>query len=417
MIVHLSMPSGGLGLSMAVDDLWLSKRKDPQTGERVRTERYGRGKRWRVRWADPDTGRVRSEAFDKKTDAERHDANTRASIGAGTYVDPAAGRVTLRAHGEAWRAQQLHRGSTAQRVKRSLDLHVYPVLGQLQLAAVRPSHLRGWVKDRRAVLAPSTLRGIYAGVLTPMFRAAVNDRLIGTSPCVGVKLPEIDAAEYLIATPDQVRALYEALPERYRALVYLCAGCGLRASEALGLEVGHVAFLQREVHVRQQLQSGIVGRKPFLTLPKTQKSRRTVELPDVVSEALALHMQQTPPRPVDVEDETDERHPKTRAAQLLFTNAQGRPINRASWSHVWQPAREAVGLPPGYGLRDLRHFFATALIYGGASVKHVQLQMGHAAPTITLDVYTGYWPDSVDTTRNLLNAAFQTAETAAQDAP
>lgn len=66
---------------------------------------------------------------------------------------------------------------------------------------------------------------------------------------------------------------------------------------------------------------------------------------------------------------------------------------------------QAVGLPRRFGLKDLRHYFATALIFNGANVKTVQLAMGHATPTITLNTYVGYWPDALDRTRSILNDA------------
>jgi integrase len=110
-------------------------------------------------------------------------------------------------------------------------------------------------------------------------------------------------------------------------------------------------------------------------------------------------------RPEDIEDETDPRHPATRLAHLLFTRGDGRPIHRSDWSHIWRPAVKAAGLPSGYGLRDLRHYFATVLIYGGANVKSVQLAMGHTTPTLTPNTYVGYWPDAIDQTRTLVDSA------------
>ncbi len=70
-----------------------------------------------------------------------------------------------------------------------------------------------------------------------------------------------------------------------------------------------------------------------------------------------------------------------------------------------EPAARAAGLPEGFGLRDLRHHFATVLIFGGANVKTVQLAMGHTTPTITLNTCVGYWPDALDRTRSLVDAA------------
>lgn len=63
-------------------------------------------------------------------------------------------------------------------------------------------------------------------------------------------------------------------------------------------------------------------------------------------------------------------------------------------------------MPAGFGFHGLRHFYATALIFGGANVKSVQTALGHSTPTITLNTYVGLWPDAMDTTRALVDAAF-----------
>jgi integrase len=52
---------------------------------------------------------------------------------------------------------------------------------------------------------------------------------------------------------------------------------------------------------------------------------------------------------------------------------------------------------------DLRHFFASALIAGGASVKQVQLVLGHASAVITLRIYVHLWPGEEDRTRTVMD--------------
>lgn len=389
---------------MAVDDLWYRRGRDPESGGRLPTKRHGRGKRWRVRWVNPETGRWQTELFDRRADAERHDANMQADISRGQYVDPRAGRLTVAEFAEQWRKSQLHRSSTAERVERAIRRHVVPVLGSLPLAAVRNSHIKGWVKDRARYMEPSTLAVIYNGTLVPLFNAAVADKRIGGSPCVAIRLPEIPDARYYIARPEEVHALAAALPERYRAIVYLAAGCGWRGGEIFGLERDSVDFAAREIHVRHQL-TVISGRGPYLAPPKTKTSRRTNELPRVTAGELRRHLEEFPCASEEIDDETDPRRPARRLARLVFTRGDGRPIHRADWSHIWRPAVERAGLPKGFGLRDLRHYFATVLIFGGSNVKTVQLAMGHTTPTVTLNTYVGYWPDAVDQTRTLVDAA------------
>lgn len=127
---------------MAVDDLWYLRTRHPSTGKRQPSKRHGRGKRWRVRWTDPETGKPRAELFHRKTDADRCDTNRQADISRGHYIDPSAGRITVAEYAEYWRHHQLHRRSTAERCERVIRLHITPILGALPLAGVRPSHLR-----------------------------------------------------------------------------------------------------------------------------------------------------------------------------------------------------------------------------------------------------------------------------------
>ncbi|WP_328851535.1 site-specific integrase [Micromonospora globbae] len=397
---------------MPVDDLWYLNKRGPD-GKRLPSKRNGRGKRWRVRYVD-DTGQPKQKLFERRADADQFDVNTRADVSRGQYVDPAAGRVTVTAYGEQWRKHQLHRDATAARIEMTLRVHVEPILGRMQLAQVRPSHIQAWVKDRAKVLAPSSLRVVYH-VLVGMFDAAARDRMIGRSPCIGIRLPEIERTERFIPTPGQVHALANAFSvkpepgkpsrERYRALVYLAAGAGLRQGEAWGLELEHVDFLRREIRVVQQVVTP-PGKSPRLAPPKTATSRRTVEMGQVVADALARHIELFPPVDVEILDETNPRKPVTRTAKLLFTSGRGNPIQRTGWTYPWKKAVEAVdGVPEGFGYHGLRHYFATLLIHGGASVKTVQMALGHATPTITLNTYAGEWPEAVDRTRNLVDAA------------
>lgn len=63
----------------------------------------------------------------------------------------------------------------------------------------------------------------------------------------------------------------------------------------------------------------------------------------------------------------------------------------------------------GFGLHGLRHYFATLLIHNGASVKTVQLALGHSSPMITLNTYAHEWPDALDRTRTLVDTALRAA--------
>lgn len=57
----------------------------------------------------------------------------------------------------------------------------------------------------------------------------------------------------------------------------------------------------------------------------------------------------------------------------------------------------------GGGRSRVRHFYASVLIKHGASVKKVQRRLGHAKPSITLDLYVHLWEDDEDDTAELID--------------
>jgi integrase len=197
---------------------------------------------------------------------------------------------------------------------------------------------------------------------------------------VKIALPPVDAGEVVPPSAETVAALAGAVPGRYRAQVVLLAGSGLRIGEALGLEVADVDFLRRAVRVeRQRRQDGTLGPT------KTAKSTRTVPLGRVVVDELAQHL---------------AAHPSDGA---LFLDELGRPLTYRTWKPVWKRATAAAGVD--VDTHALRHFTASALISGGASVKQVQTVLGHSSAAITLRVYAHLWPGDDDRTRSVMDDA------------
>ena len=235
-------------------------------------------------------------------------------------------------------------------------------------------------------LAPSTV-GVVHGVVSGIFRAAVRDRLIVANPCDGTRLPKATPSRVEPLPVETVHALADAVPARYRALVILAAGSGMRQGECLGLTVDRLDFLRRVVHVDRQLVT-VTGRPSFLTAPKTAASVRTIPLPQVVLDALAAHLGAFPPL----------------GDGFVFVTDARNPIRRTAFGDVWRAAVKAAGAPAGTGFHELRHFYASLLIRHGESVKTVQARLGHASASETLDTYSHLWPDSDDRTRTAVDS-------------
>jgi integrase len=391
-------------------DRWHKSRPEP--GEpvcpehgKVPTADHGKPGRWQVRGRD-DNGRQYKENFSKQSDAAAREAVIRASLVAGTYVDTAAGKTKTALYAEQWRQMQVHREATAALTERAFRLYINPAIGEMRLTAVRPAHVQQLVRRLSEELAPSTVAVVY-GYLASMFKSAVRDRLIGRSPCDGIRLPALPRRQVWIPEPTDVEAVAGFLPPHYRVIPATAARTGLRSSEILGLEVDCIDFLRRTVRVRQQLVTSTGrGNVAYLAAPKTPQSERTVPVTAGTVDMLARHLAAFPAAEVEVEDRTTPHKPVLRPARLLFVTLTGKPVKRSTWGGVWEPAARKAGFPPRTGVHCCRHLFASALIRFGESPKTVQHLMGHSSAAITLNVYAHLWPDSDDRARQAVEDAF-----------
>ncbi|MGJ6961145.1 tyrosine-type recombinase/integrase [Streptosporangium sp. G11] len=347
--------------------------------------------KWRARYRDAE-GKEHARHFDKKVDGQRWLDEVTASVLTGQYVDPRAGRETFKAYGEQWREAKPHRPATAKAVEQHLRCYAYPVLGRRSLSSIRGSDMQGWVTGLTKThgLAASTVRTVY-NTINAVFRAAVRDRLIARNPCEGMELPAIPRKKVVPLTVKQVQELAAAMPARYRALVVLGAGTGLRPGELFGLQVRHLNFLRRMVQVDQQVQQ-TAGHGVRVCELKTESSYRVVPLPQVVIDALAAHLEAFPAKP----------------EEFVFSAPQGGPIVYTHFmDNAWRKAVKESGLPANTGPHALRHAYASMLIAGGESVKVVSERLGHTNAAMTLNVYSHLFPDSEDRTRKAIDAAFQ----------
>lgn len=351
-------------------------------------EKRGPG-RWRARYRDPG-GRELSKTFARRVDAERFLAITEADKAHGSWIDPAAGRTLFGAYARTWQQAQVHRGTTADQVASNLRNHILPTFELRPIASVRPSQVQAWVRDRADVLAPATVEVVYR-YLAAIFAAAVRDRLIARSPCVGIKLPRPAPSELRPASTAEVLALADTPPGRYRALVLLTAGTGLRQGEAFGVVLPNIDFAEAQLRVDRQVVLR-TSRPPVFAPPKTNASVRTVPLPAGVVALLLDHLGDFPP------NGSPEPGPP------IFTTSSGQLLLRNRFGEVWRDAVRRSGVRPDLTFHDLRHYYASLLIRHGESVKVVQRRLGHKSAQETLDTYGHLWPDSDGLTREAVDA-------------
>ncbi len=315
------------------------------------------------------TGKRHRRLFDLKKDAQRWLDEQTAGLVTGQWADPKAGRETVRAYGERWLARQVLAPSTESTYEIILRNHVFPTLGEMRIDAVTRADVQSLVKEWLLSAAPSTTQGRYL-VLAIMFRAAVKDRVLPTTPCLDIKLPKIPPKSSLVPiSTETVLALRETISPRYRLFVTLAAGTGMRRGEILGLTLDRIAFDFGTVRVDRQLSRAARTGKPVFGPPKTPSSTRTIPVGDVVLQAIERHAGEY----------------GTHESGLLFTTDLSNFVGTSTIHNAWRIAAKKV--PTDATPHDLRHYFASVQIRGGQSIKVLQALLGHKSAVETWDTY------------------------------
>jgi integrase/recombinase XerD len=168
--------------------------------------------------------------------------------------------------------------------------------------------------------------------------------------------------ERLLETPEDgtLRGL------RDRAMLSVAYAAGLRVSEIVGLKLGDL-----------DLERGVVA-----ALGKGGK-RRLVP----IGEVALVHLEAYLAAREKDDARRRERGRRGKDSAVLFRSPRGGPLTRqAFWKIVGRYAR-AAGIRGGAHPHQLRHSFATHLLTGGADLRSVQTQLGHAN-VATTEIYT-----------------------------
>jgi len=393
-----------------IEDRWWKVVVDPATKKhaRAKTARHGKGHRYRVRYVDPD-GHERSMSFfdRQKKAAEDFLVKVEGDKRQGAYIDPNAGKLTFGAFVQTWLDSQTFDASTRNSVTWRLNAQILPFFEKRELGTIRPTDVRAWIRGmQERNVATSYQAGCFAH-LSSILSAAVDDRLIRDNPCHArtVVRPRPATQKVVPWSRARIAAMRLALPDRYKIVIPLGAGCGLRQGEFFGLSPDDVDPAEHVVRIVRQVR--IIDGKPVFALPKRNKTR-DVPLPPSVARLLDAHMERFPPVPITLPWRIPTGDLVT--VPLVLTTAASGVLLRSRFNdRVWAPARKAAGIAnPSRqdGTHALRHHYASVLLDAGESIKALSEYLGHHDPGFTLRTYTHLMPASTARTQRAIDGLF-----------
>ncbi len=212
--------------------------------------------------------------------------------------------------------------------------------------------------------SPATINRKTAA-LRSFYRHLRREELVTDDPTATLSPPAKSRKLPHVLSYAEVKRLLESasgadpIATRDRALLELMYGCGLRASEAVGLEVNDVNL-----------------RRGFVRPHGKGSKERMVPLGREAAAAVSRYLRSGRGELVG-----DRVEPK------LFVNFRGGPLTRQGLYKIIQRHAKEVGLDGKMSPHTLRHSFATHLLSGGCDLRSVQEMLGHADVSTT-QLYT-----------------------------
>jgi len=374
-------------------------------------------------YRDPVTGKrkTRFRSFKgTKRQAEAELTRLLAQADDGSYVDPT--KTTVAEFLDRWERDWATANvspKTLERYRGLIHKQVRPYLGQVQIQKLRPVDLNELyaklLREGRCIrqndeegeavsigLSARTVGHVHR-VLHRALGHAVKWAVVQQNAADHVDPPRIEAAEIEILKDGQVAALLEKLRGRSLHLIAeFSLATGMRRGEMLALRWQDVDFAGGKVRVERSLEQTKAGGLRFKP-PKTKRGRRTISVPPSTMAALRAHRKSRQERWLAL------GLGKLGDNALVFATWNGQSRTPNALSKDWSETMADLGLK--ITLHALRHTHASQLIAAGMDVVTISRRLGHASPTITLNIYGHLFSNTDDRAAEIMEAAFSRPRT------
>jgi integrase len=384
------------------------------------------GKQIKKRRAVHVTGKTDAE---KKKEAEKLLAEFMVEIERGLVID--GKKSTFKEFVETWLREYAEvelAPKTVFRYKEILNSRILPSLGHIKLDQLRPQH----IIEFEAMLRQDGIRqdGKPGGlsrrtilqhhrIMSSILNDAMQWQLIYSNPVARVKPPKIEKKQAACYDEEQMLDLLDAMelaPLKYRVMVDLAIGTGLRRGEIMGLEWPALDLDKCTLEVCQASQY-LPGQGTFTKGPKNETSKRLIAVPANTIALLKKWKAQQNEQRLRVGDLWRTKNEEGMEENWVFTTWDGHrmhpdtiskwfpefikkvAIHKACNSFMQKdycpncdkkvPEDEIIRLPK-LNFHGLRHTSLTLLIAEGVDLREVSGRAGHANMSTTGDIYAHF---------------------------
>ena len=278
--------------------------------------------------------------------------------------------------------------TTLSRYQGMIKRYIKPIIGHMQVQQLNTLAVQAWVNSLKTSpasgkeMSASTIKHAYH-VLKGSLDKAVMAGVIPRSPCTGIMLPKGQKKPPVVYDEAQIKQLIEAAKGTEMELIIDIELClGLRRGELLGLQWDNIDFEKNQIHVVRNRV--VVDGKSTVKDPKTESSRRTVDVPVQLIQKLRQH-------------KTKCLANRLRMGQAytvtdyVIVHPDGKPIYPEYVSQMFTKIQNKAGLPK-CRFHDLRHLCVSIMLMQGVNVKVAQEHLGHKDISTTMNIYSHVLP-------------------------
>ncbi len=274
---------------------------------------------------------------------------------------------------------------TIENYKSNVKNHIAPVFGNRKLKDIETSDVSAFLTGLKCKpLTANKIKIVFHSIL----KYAVSQKYISENPCSGAIWKDSTEREYgridNVLNLQQSQKLMMLLDEysAFNTIVKLLLLTGMRSGECLGLRWNSINFDNKTIFIDKTLS--YAENEWFLSVPKTERSTRTIAIDVKAIEILKKHKEEQDKQKEIVGEAW--QHP-----ELVFTSCTGhwydRSLLNAQFRRFVKKHREELKLEHNLTIHGLRHTNAALLLFAGEDIENISAHLGHASADITSRVY------------------------------